>query len=117
MLAARGAAALDALTAAFEAGAVVVAEGEAACAIGAWGLCGDGSLRAGWGWLPEAVIRPSFDDAAATALRDAIKSRSECLGLGIPSGVALALGPENQVQTYSASGKQVTVVLGPRFRA
>jgi len=117
MLAARGTAALDAVTAAFEAGAVVIAEGEAACAVGAWGLGSDGSLRAGWGWLPEALIRPSFDEVAAAALRDAIKSRPECLGLGIPSGVALALGPENQVQTLTASGKHVTVVLGPRFRA
>jgi cyanophycinase-like exopeptidase len=117
MLAARGRATLDALTAAFEAGAVVIAEGEAACAMGAWGLGGDGSLRAGWGWLPEALICPSFDDSAATALRDAIKSKPECLGLGIPPGVALALGPDNQVQTLGASGKPVTVVLGPRFRA
>ena len=112
-----GTPALDALAAAFEAGAVVVAEGEAACALGAWGLCGDGSFRAGWGWLPDALIRPSFDDAAASALREAIKSASECLGLGIPQDVALALGPENQVQTLSVSGQQVTVVLGPRFRA
>jgi cyanophycinase-like exopeptidase len=115
--AARGTATLDALAAAFAAGAVIIAEGEAACALGAWGLCADGVIRAGWDWLPDTLIRPAFDDSAATALRDAIKSRPECLGLGIPPGVALALGPENQVQTLSASGKQVTVVLGPRFRA
>ena len=110
-------AALDALTAAFAAGAVIVAEGEAACALGAWGLGADGVIRAGWDWLPDTLIRPSFDDAAATALRNAIKSKPACLGMGIPRGVALALGPENQVQTLSASGQQVTVVLGPKFRA
>ena len=117
MLAARGTATFNALAAAFEAGAVVIAEGEAACALGAWGLGADGSLRAGWGWLSDALICPSFDDSTAAALRAAIKSKPECLGLGIPQGVALALGPENQVQTWSASGKQVTVVLGHRFRA
>jgi len=110
-------AALDALAAAFAAGAVIIAEGEAACALGAWGLGADGVIRAGWDWLPDALIRPSFDEAAAAALRNAIKSKPACLGLGIPPGVALALGPENQVQTLSASGQQVTVVLGYRFRA
>lgn len=114
---ARSTATLDALAAAFAAGAIVIAEGEAACALGAWGLCADGVIRAGWDWLPNTLIRPAFDDSAATALRAAVKSKPECLGLGIPPGVALALGPENQVQTLSASGEQVTVVLGPRLHA
>jgi cyanophycinase-like exopeptidase len=114
--AAHNTAAIEALAAAFAVGAVILAEGEAACALGAWGLGADGVIRAGWDWLPDTLIRPSFDDSAAAALREAIKSRPECLGLGIPPGVALALGPENQVQTLSASGKPVTVVLGPRFR-
>lgn len=109
-----GTATLDALAAAYEAGAVVIAEGQAACALGAWGLCAEGDTLAGWGWLPDALICPAFDDPAA--LREAIKAKPECLGLGIPKGVALALGPENQVQTLSASGQQVTVVLGHRFR-
>ena len=110
-----GTAVLNALAAAFEAGAVVIAEGEAACALGAWGLCADATVLAGWSWLPDTLIRPSFDDLSATALREAIKSKPKCLGLGIPQGVALALGPENQVQTLSPSGQQVTVVLGPHL--
>jgi cyanophycinase-like exopeptidase len=111
-----GTATLNALAAAFAAGAVVLAEGEAACALGAWGLCADGSLCAGWRWLSDALIRPSFDESAAVALREAIKSKPDCLGLGIPQAVALTLGPENQVQTCCAGGQQVTVVLGPRLR-
>jgi cyanophycinase-like exopeptidase len=105
---------LDALAAVYEAGAVVIAEGEAACALGAWGLCAEGNTIAGWSWLPDVLICPSFDGSAV--LREAIKAKPECLGLGIPQGVALALGPENQVRTLSASGQQVTVVLGHRFR-
>jgi len=104
---------LDALTAAYEAGAVVVAAGAAACALGARGLCEQ--EIAGWGWLPDALICPHY--AQASTLRDAVKAHPECLGLGIPQGTALALGPHNQVQTLSASGKQVTVVLGYRFRS
>ena len=104
---------LDALTAAYEAGAVVVAAGAAACALGARGLCEQ--EIAGWGWLPDALVCPHY--AQASTLREAVKAHPECLGLGIPDGTALALGPENQVQTLSASGKQVTVVLGYRFRS
>ncbi len=108
---------LGALETAHQAGAVIVAEGQAAGALGVWCTSvGDVELVRGWGWLPDAIVCPSFSDAAAPALRAAIKAHPECLGLGIPTGVALALGPENQVQTLGAHGTQVTVILGPRFR-
>ena len=106
----------DALAAAYRAGAVIVAAGQAASALGVWCMgVRDADLLRGWGWLPDAIICPSFGDAAAPALRAALKLQPECLGLGIPRGVALALGPENQVRTLSG-GAQVTVVLGPRLR-
>ncbi len=108
-----GTPALDALAAAYAAGAVILAEGDAACALGAWGLTTSGDVLAGWGWLPDALVCPAFHD---TALRDAIKSKPECLGLGLPAGAALALGPENQVQPLNTGGAQVKVVLGHRFR-
>jgi len=104
---------LDALAAAYEAGAVVVAAGAAACALGAWGMCEQEIV--GWGWLPDALICPHYTEAST--LREAVKAHPECLGLGIPQDTALALGPDNQVQTLSASGQQVTVVLGYRFRS
>jgi cyanophycinase-like exopeptidase len=104
---------LDALAAAYEAGAVVVAAGAAACALGAWGMCEQEIV--GWGWLPDALICPHTTEAST--LREAVKAHPECLGLGIPQDTALALGPDNQVQTLSASGQQVTVVLGYRFRS
>ena len=105
--------ALDALAAAYEAGAVVVAAGAAACALGARGMCEQ--EIAGWGWLPDALICPHLVEAST--LREAVKAHPECLGLGIPQDTALALGPDNQVQTLSASGQQVTVVLGYHFRS
>lgn len=108
-----GTPALDALAAAYEAGAVLLAEGDAACALGAWGQGTSGDIIAGWGWLSEALVFPAFEDSA---LRAAVKAKPECMGLGIPKGVALVLGPENQVQTLSATDHQVKVVLGPRFR-
>jgi cyanophycinase-like exopeptidase len=110
-----GTLALDALAAAYEAGAVVIAEGEVMCALGAWGLCAQEDIIAGWGWLLDTIVCRRFD-SAAPALREAVKSHPECLGLGIPEGAALALGPEGQVQMLSASGKQATVILGARFQ-
>jgi cyanophycinase-like exopeptidase len=103
---------LDAIAAVYETGAVVVAAGAATCALGARGLCEQEMV--GWGWLPDALICPHFVEASV--LHEAVKAHPECLGLGIPQGMALALGPDNQVQTLSASGQQVTVVLGYQFR-
>lgn len=110
--------ALDALQSAHRAGAVVLAMGHAAGALGAWfvGAAPGSALSRGWGWLPDAIICPLFDDGVAPALRAAIRSHAECVGLGVPRGVALALGPGNQVQTQSAGALQATVVLGARFR-
>jgi len=104
---------LDALAAVYEAGAIVVAAGAAACALGARGLCEQETV--GWGWLPDALICPHYTEAST--LREAVKAHPECLGLGLPQDTALALGPDNQVQTLSASGQQVKVVLGYRFRS
>jgi len=109
---------LDALEAAHRAGAVVLAMGHAASALGAWfvGAAPGVELSQGWGWLPDAIICPSFDDGVAPALRAAIRSHAECVGLGVPCGVALALGPGNQVRTQRAGELQATVVLGAHFR-
>ena len=104
---------LDAMTAVYEAGAVVVAAGAAACALGARGLCEQEMV--GWGWLPDALICPHY--TKDSKLREAVKAHPECLGLGIPEGTALALGPDNQVQTLSVNSQQVTVVLGYQFRS
>jgi len=104
---------LDAMAAVYEAGAVVVAAGAAACALGTRGLCEQEMV--GWGWLPDALICPHYMETSK--LREAVKAHPECLGLGIPQGTALALGPDNQVQTLSTNGQQVTVVLGYQFRS
>ena len=107
-----------ALEAAHRAGAVVLAMGYAASALGAWyiGAVPGAELLRGWDWLSDAIICPSFDEAAAPALRAAVRSHAECVGVGVPRGVALALGPGNQVQTQRAGERQATVVLGARFR-
>jgi len=103
--------AFDALAAAYEAGAVIVAEGAAAGVLGAWEMS---SAQPGWGWLPGAIVCPHLTDA--NTLRQVIKQRPQYVGLGLPDGTALLLGPDNQVKTLSGAGQQATVVLGARFQ-
>jgi cyanophycinase len=110
-----GAPALDAIAAAFAAGAVVVGMSAGAMALAAWGVSSDPGVEVqpGWGWLPNAIVAPHFLAERHDALRAALIDHPEKLGLGIPDNVALALGPNGEVQTWGSA--QVTVVLGPKF--
>lgn len=113
----RGSPALEALTQAFDDGAVVVGMGAGSIALGAWVM---GPVREteapepaepGWGWLPDVIVEPHFvGTQAAGRLRSLLVAHPDCLGLGIPQGTALALGPDGQVETVGPG--QATVVLG-----
>jgi cyanophycinase-like exopeptidase len=100
--------ALTALGDAFSDGAVIVGMGAGAIALGAWGADQDvaDQIEPGWGWLPSAIVETHF----ANRLRCLLNTHPDCLGLGIPAGVALALGPDSRVETVGEG--QVTVVLG-----
>jgi len=109
----RGNPALGALAQAFDAGAAVVGMGAGAIALGAWAAGGDNpeQTESGWGWLPGVIVEPHFVKTEATGrLRSLLNVHSDCLGLGIPAGVALALGPDGRVETVGPG--QVTVVVG-----
>ncbi|MGD1994904.1 MAG: Type 1 glutamine amidotransferase-like domain-containing protein [Anaerolineae bacterium] len=104
--------ALDAMAEAFKRGAMVVGVGAGAAALGAWVLEDPKvpSGGTGWGWLPDIVVVPHFSGAkAAPGLQAALRARPGLLGLGIPRGVALALGPEKRVETWGEG--QATVVV------
>lgn len=109
----RGSPALEALEQTFDAGAVALAIGAGAVALGSWVAGQEGSKDAepGWGWLPDAIVEPHFtSSASASRLRALLGARPQCLGLGIPEGSALALGPDGRVETVGQSN--VTVVVG-----
>lgn len=104
--------ALDAMAEAFKRGAMVVGLGAAASALGAWVLEDPQapSGGTGWGWLPGIVVVPYFSGAkAAPGLQGALRARPGLVGLGVPKGVALALGPEKRVETWGPG--QATVVV------
>lgn len=110
-----GTQALDAVTAAYAAGAVIVGMSAGAAALAAWGVSSDpgvGLLR-GWGWLPNAIVAPHYAPAQADALHAALREHPQLLGLGIPEDVALALGPNAEVFTWGQG--QITVTLGSKF--
>jgi cyanophycinase-like exopeptidase len=104
--------ALDAMAERFKQGAMVVGMGAGASALGAWVLEDpqEPSGGTGWGWLPNIVVVPQFAGAGATpGLQAALRARSGLVGLGVPPGVALALGPEKRVETWGQG--QATVVV------
>jgi cyanophycinase-like exopeptidase len=109
----RGSPALEALAQAFEGGAAIVGMAAGAAALGAWVVSRDDPEQAepGWGWLPDIIVGPHFAGAeSANQLRSLLNVYFNCLGLGIPDGTALALGPDGRVETVGEG--QVTVVLG-----
>jgi len=112
-----GTPALDAVAAAYAAGAVVVGMSAGASALAAWGVSSDpgAGLLKGWGWLPNAIAAPHYAPAQADALHAALREHPKLLGLGIPDDVALALGPDAEVFTWGHG--QITVALGSKFDA
>ncbi len=104
--------ALAALGHAFDSGAVVLGIGSGAVALGAWATAQDAAdpIIPCWGWLPGVVVEPHFTGAESSdRLRSLLNAHPNCLGLGIPDGVALALGPDGRVETVGEG--QATVVL------
>lgn len=105
--------ALEAIALAFEEGATVLGVGAGAAALGAW-IAADSAEQdgeRGWGWLPHVVVAPHFTGAKSTGrLRSLLDAHPQCLGLGVPDGVALGLGPTGRVVTLGEG--QATVVLG-----
>jgi cyanophycinase len=105
--------ALAALGHAFDSGAAVVGIGSGAVALGAWAIAQNAAdpILPGWSWLPGIVVEPHFTGTeSSNRLRSLLNAHPNCLGLGIPDGVALALGPDGRVETVGE--EQVTVVLG-----
>lgn len=114
----RGSPALEAMARTFQVGAVIVGTGAGAAAFGTWiedpeaeDRAEPGSdVRAGLGWLPGVIVAPHFQGAeVADRLRHLLDLEPSCLGLGIPEGTALALGPAGEVENVGPG--QVTVVV------
>ncbi|HIE38778.1 MAG TPA: hypothetical protein EYP77_06885 [Anaerolineae bacterium] len=104
--------ALQGIADAFARGALVVGLGAGAAPLGEWIAAAEapaGGAR-GWGWVGNAVIVPHFAGSAREPdLQSVLRMRPGLVGIGIPEGTALALGPEGQVETWGEG--EVTVVV------
>ncbi len=102
------------MRAAFEHGAVVLAEGAGAAALGAWIAAAEGELIPGLGWLENALVLPGVASAGASATaRAALLAQPTALAVGIGAGSALALGPDGEVEIWGEG--HVTIVLGAHY--
>lgn len=108
--------AMDAMTSAFESGAVLLGMGSGAAALGSWiadpDRGGDQTFRAepGLGWLHNIILAPHFGGTeGANRLQRLLNMKPNCMGMGIPEGVALGLGPSGEVENLGSG--QVTVVV------
>lgn len=104
--------ALQGMAESFLRGGLIVGVGAGAMALGTWtvGQEEGAPLEPGLGWLQDAVVVPQFVGAAEMpSLQAALRQVPGVVGLGIPQGTALALGPAGQVETWGAG--EITVVV------
>ena len=108
--------AMEAAVRAFQRGAAITGIGAGAAALGAWVPDPDSqnaeTLRSepGLSWLNNVIVAPRFEGSeTAHQLRRLLGLKPNCLGLGVPEGTALGLGPGGKVANIGAG--QVTVVV------
>ncbi|MCU0476458.1 MAG: hypothetical protein MUC99_10165 [Anaerolineae bacterium] len=108
-------AAIEAVRAAYERGAVVLAEGQAAGLLGAYWRDRRGVLREGLGWLREAFVCPDLPDREQLRAEavEVFERHPEALAVGIPTGAALALGVGGHLELWG--DRPVAVTFGPGF--
>jgi hypothetical protein len=94
------------ILAALDAGVVVVAEGQAAEAMGAYiRPAATGSVIPALGWLPGVVLQAHF--TAQSPFPFAGK-RKDLFRIGLPEGVAIAMGPDGEREMWGKSQPTIT---------
>lgn len=101
---------------AFENGAVVLVEGLAAMAFGAWLLLDNGQINTGLGWLSRGLIVPGIASVSESPVTHIVMTaQPSAIAIGVGMGSALALGPDGEVEPWGE--QQVSIALGPTFGA
>ena len=100
-----------ALKQALDQGALLLCEGLAAELAGSEVMGALGELRSGLGLVQDAIIAAdAISLADAPGAQYVLADQPDAVFIAIPSGAALALGPERQIETWG--GRSVTVSLG-----
>lgn len=106
-------AAVAGLETAYNSGAVILAESNAATALGAYVPTGEQVLD-GLGWLERSYIAPGVTSASQSAVVQKMMSRyPDVVVAGIDIGSALALSGSGLVETLGS--KQITLALGSAY--
>lgn len=106
----------EALRSALDEGALIIAAGGVAEAMGTWAI-GQGGEDAieGLNWLPGAIVLPWLDDPATSRRVRKLLARSEPLyAIGIADGRLFALGPHGEVETWGVDHPTLTLGAGWR---
>jgi cyanophycinase len=107
---------IEAIAQAFDSGAVIVGASAGATLFGKWGLSSsNGKIYRGWGWVSDTIVVPHYSADRSGEIRAALQRYPETIAVGIPDHVALALGPDGEVETWTDKIEQVTVVMGAKF--
>ncbi len=114
-----GTLALRGMMEAFVRGALIVGLGAGAVPLGeqvisletpAEGRSVEWAAIPGWGWIRGTVIVPHFPGAThSPRLRALLHTWPGLLGIGIPEGTALALGPNGEVESWGNG--EITVIV------
>ncbi len=94
------------LLAALDAGVVIVAEGAAAESLGEQFVVGGGQSGApGLRWIPGAVIQTHFSEGKLIPVS---LNRKDLFRLGVPDGMAIALGPGAEREIWGEGKPTIT---------
>ncbi len=103
-------AAEEGLHTAHERGAMLLIEGDAVTAFGAYLIKPDGVLRDALEWLQNMIVVPGVTSVSDSETAQAVMGAQPlAVALGIGPTSALALGPDGEVQQWG--DKQVTIAL------
>ncbi len=93
-------------------GLTLIGEGAGAAALGRWVFTPQPPHQQamGLGFVMNAIVAPHFTSAKDSPILRALPQLGEnLLGLGVPNGTALALGPQGQVETWGEG--EVTAIV------
>jgi hypothetical protein len=100
------------IRAAYENGAVILAEGLSAVFMGRWLMREGGTLVNGLNWLEASLIVPVANDLTML-VKPVLDEYPDIFALGVGAQTALVLGPDGQVETWGS--RQISVTLGSQY--
>lgn len=97
-----------------EAGGVILASDASCAGLGSWRFRpGIPEPVQGLGWLPGGLILPGIaEPGGLQAVRDLLAGQDQSYALGLPSGTALAVGAEGDIEVWSRKAPKVILGLG-----